>query len=248
MLLSAGTSQESLPWDAHAVPVFLRADAKTIRHWLVCNQVTIVWFCTASIIVGAGCYGAAIGSWRDVLQSVYTAIKLPLVILLTTAGNGLLNGMLAPLLGLNVSFRQSLLLVLISFAVTALILGALSPVAWFVVWNTPPLTGATRLWSLEYGFLQLTLAVFLACAGVVGNVRLLPLLRQFAASSKAARNVLFAWLSVNLFLGSQIAWVLRPFIWDPAGPPQFIGRQYLKGSFFETVCNAAWRLGQSFFN
>src|SRR5207253_5469231 len=98
MKLQAAEIHINLPWNAHAVPVFLRADAKTIRHWLVCNQVTIVWFCTASIIVGAGCYGAAIGSWRDVLQSVYTAIKLPLVILLTTIGNGLLNGMLAPLL------------------------------------------------------------------------------------------------------------------------------------------------------
>ena len=41
------------------------------------------------------------GSWASPLQSLYAGIKLPLVILLTTLGNGLLNGMLAPLLGLN---------------------------------------------------------------------------------------------------------------------------------------------------
>jgi len=34
-------------------------------------------------------------------------LKFPLIILLTTAGNALLNAMLAPLLGLNIPFRQS---------------------------------------------------------------------------------------------------------------------------------------------
>jgi hypothetical protein len=212
------------------------------------RQSGLVWFCLCSIAIGAGCYGAVIGSWRDALQALYTGIKLPLVILLTTLGNGLLNGMLAPLLGLNVSFRQSLLLVLISFAVTAVILASVSPIALFVVWNTPSLSGGTQLTSLEYRFLQLTLAFFIAAAGVIGNVRLLPLLRQFTKDSAAARRVLFAWLAMNLFLGSQVAWVLRPFIWDPAGSSQFIGRQYFKGSFFETVFAALWKIIEALLN
>src|SRR5437667_7981271 len=105
------------------------------------------------IVPCAGLYGAAMGSWRDAWQALYTGIKLPLVIVLTTLGNGLLNGMLAPLLGLNIGFRQSLVLVLISFALASLILAALSPVAWFVVWNTPPLSSGTRLSSPEDGLL-----------------------------------------------------------------------------------------------
>ena len=246
MSSNAHPEQLVLPWSARAVPAFLRADARTVCDWILHRQTGMVWFCLCSIVIGAGCYGAVMGSWRDLLQALYTGVKLPLVILLTTLGNGLLNGMLAPLLGLNISFRQSFLLVLISFAITALIIGSLSPVALFLVWSTPSLNSHTNLSSLEYGFLQLMLATFIAFAGVTGNVRLLPLLRQFTKNFQAARNVLLAWLAMNLFLGSQIAWVLRPFIWDPAGPSQFIGRQYLKGSFFETVFNAAWRLIQSF--
>ena len=96
--------------------------------------------------------------------------------------------------------------------------------------------------SPEYGFLQLTLAAFIALAGVLGNVRLLPLLRQWAGNAATARNVLLAWLTVNLFLGSQIAWVLRPFIWDPSRPVEFVGREYFRGSFFETIFNAVCRL------
>src|SRR5437016_4593180 len=132
-----------------AVDLFLRADASSLREWILGRQRQVICLSICSILAGSGLYGAVMGCWRDAWQALYTAIKIPLVILLTTVGNGLLNGMLAPLLGLNVSFRQSALLVLISFAVTALILGALSPVAWFVVWNTPPLTEATRLWSVE---------------------------------------------------------------------------------------------------
>jgi hypothetical protein len=224
------------------VSVFLRADAGTFYDWVTRRQSQLIAFCILAIVAGAGTYGAVMGSWSSPLQALYAGIKLPLVILLTTLGNGMLNGMLAPLLGLNATFRQSLLVVLMTFAVAAMILGALSPVALFVVWNTPALTAATHEWSPEYGFLQLTLAVFVAYAGIVGNMRLLPMLSQWTASLGVARRVLFAWLAGNLFLGSQICWVLRPFVWDPDGPPQFIGRQYLHGSFFETVFEAVRRL------
>ena len=194
------------------VSTFLRADAETFYDWVTHRQSQLIGFCVLAIVAGAGTYGAVMGSWSEPLQAVYAGVKLPLVILLTAFGNGMLNGMLAPLLGLNASFRQSLLVVLMTFAIASLILGALSPVAAFVVWNTPPLTAGTHATSPEYGFLQLTLAVFVAYAGVAGNLRLLPMLSQWTANVGVARRVLFAWLAGNLFLGGQISWVLRPFI------------------------------------
>lgn len=229
-------------WDLRQLRLLLQAEPDWLGTWATCRQAAHATLCVATICVGAGLYGAAMGWWRDPLQALYTGVKLPLAILLTTLGNALLNGMLAPLLGLNVSFRQSLSAVLMSFAVTSVVLGAFSPVAWFVVWNTPPLNGATSLASPEYGLLQLTLALLVAVAGVVGNVRLLPLLRHWAGNAVVAWKVLLSWLAVNLFLGSQVCWVLRPFIWDPAGPTRFIGREYFRGSFFETVFEAARRL------
>jgi hypothetical protein len=230
------------PFSVKGVGDFVGVGPALLREWIARRDLKLARICVAAIVAGAGVYGAVMGSWRDPMQAVYTGIKLPLVMLLTTLGNGLLNGMLAPLLGFNVSFRQSLTIVLTSFAITAVILGALSPVALFLVWNTPPLTAATRLSSSEYNFLQLTLAAFIATAGMAGNVRLVPLVREWAGSGRIARNVLFAWLAVNLFLGSQICWVLRPFLWEPAGPVRFIGREYLRGSFFETVFEAVRRV------
>jgi hypothetical protein len=224
------------------IGAFLRAEPERFRDWMLRRQGNLVGFCVVAIVVGAGSYGAAMGCWRDPLQALYTGIKLPLVILLTTLGNGLLNGMLAPLLGLNVTFRQSLAVVLMSFAVTAMVLGALSPVALFIVWNTPPLAAGTTISSPEYALLQLTLSVFVALAGVMGNLRLVPLLREWAGSAAVARNVLLAWLAGNLFLGSQICWVLRPFIWEADRPVEFIGQNCFQGSFFETIFRAVCRL------
>ncbi len=240
MTLLARMSSAVTP--ASQISVLLRAQPASLQHWLKHWRVQRVFWCMAFVVVGAGLYGSVMGAWRDAWQALYTGIKLPLVILITTLSNALLNGMLAPLLGLNLTFRQSLLMVLMTFAIAAVMLGALSPVAAFVVWNTPPLTAATRLASPEYGLLQLTLVAFIAYAGVTGNLCLMPLLRQLSGSAAVARKVLLAWLVVNLLLGSQICWLLRPFIWDPARPVEFLGPECLRGSFYETVFEAMRRL------
>jgi hypothetical protein len=222
--------------------VLLRAEPASLRDWLERRRLSRTYFCVLTIVVGSGIYGAVMGWWRSPHQALFTGIKLPLLILLTTLGNALLNAMLAPLLGLSLSGRQCLTVILMTFAIAAVMLGALAPVAAFVVWNTPPLTAATTLASPEYGLMQLTLFAFIAGAGVTGNVALAPLLREWSGSAAVARRVLCAWLAVNLLLGSQICWVLRPFIWDPARPVEFLGPEYLRGSFYETVFEAARRL------
>ncbi len=41
------------------------------------------------ILVGCGIYGATVGLWRAPLQAAFTAVKFPLLIFLTCAGNAL---------------------------------------------------------------------------------------------------------------------------------------------------------------
>jgi hypothetical protein len=85
-------------------------------------------------------YGATVGLWHAPQQALYTAIKFPLLILLTTAGNAALNGMLGQLLGTGLSFRQTSAAIVLSFTVASVVLAAFSPVTLFVLANTPPLT------------------------------------------------------------------------------------------------------------
>jgi hypothetical protein len=184
------------------------------------------------IIAGAGIYGAAMGWWRDPWQALFVAIKFPLILLLTALGNALLNGMLAPLMGLNISFRQSLLAILMSFAIAAAILGAFAPLAAFLVWNAPPMTPDVKS-TFTYGLIKLVHVVVIAFAGIAGSARLFQLLVQLGGCRKVAQRVLLAWLGVNLFLGSQLTWIARPFIGSPQLPVVFLRDTAFQGNFYE---------------
>jgi hypothetical protein len=199
----------------------------------------------AVIILGAGLYGAAMGWWRDPQQAGYVALKLPFVILLTAFANALLNGMLAPLLGLNLPFRQSFAAIVMSFTIAAAVLGALSPLMAFLVWNAPALATHARTNS-TYSLMLLAHVLVVALAGVTGNLRLFQMLAQVGGSRAVALRVLLAWLAGNLLLGSQISWILRPFIGSPDAPVVFFQADAFHGNFFEAVYRSLHQL--IFFN
>jgi len=230
------------PYDLRQVSTLLRGEREAMNAWIAEWSWHRALFHVGTILVGAGLFGAAVGWWRGPLQAVYTAAKLPLIILLTVLGNGLLNGMLAPLLGLNLRFRQALLAILLSFTTAAVILGSFSPVMGFLVWNAPPLATAAASRSTTFSFLQLTQAAIIAVAGMAANLRLVQLLRQWSGSASAARRVLFAWLAGNLLLGSQLAWMLRPFIGAPDLPLEFLRPNALQGNFYEAIFRALKQL------
>src|SRR5678815_4731592 len=202
----------------HQIPHLLRGEMRTLRTWTDHWNLPRLLLCVGLIVVGAGCFGAAIGSWRAPLQALYCAAKLPLILLLTTLGNGLLNAMLAPLLGLNLPARQSILAVLVSFSLAAVILGAFSPLLAFLVWNLPPLTSAAGSNLSAHSVILLVETAIIAFAGIAANIRLIQLLRVLSGDRFVAGRILCAWLVGNLFLGSQLAWIARPFVGSPGLP------------------------------
>jgi hypothetical protein len=212
----------------------LRGETETISAWSASWNTQRFLLHVAVIILGAGFYGAAMGWWRAPQQALFVAIKFPLIILLTTIGNALINAMLAPLLELNIPFRQSFSAIMISFAITSAILGAFSPLIAFVVWNAPDMASKTVSGS-TYSFILLAHVAVVALAGVTGNVRLFQLLAGLGGSKAVAFRVLLAWLAGNLFLGSQLSWILRPFIGSPTLPVEFFRQTAFHGNFFEAV-------------
>jgi hypothetical protein len=219
------------------ISTLLRGESETISAWSGGWNARRFALHTAVIVLGAGCYGAAMGWWRDPLQALYVAIKFPLIILLTTLGNALINGMLAPLLGLNIPFRQSFTAIVMSFTIAAAVLGAFSPLIAFLVWNAPDMT-VNNLSGLTYNFILLVHVSAIALAGVIGNLRLFQLLTRLGGGSAVAFRVLLAWLGGNLFLGSQLSWILRPFIGSPTLPVEFVRKAAFHGNFFEAVLHA----------
>jgi hypothetical protein len=226
-------------------PVLLGGNPAALKEWASDWQVSRVVACTVIIFAGAGLYGAAMGYWRSPVQAGYNIIKFPLVVIVTTLGTSLINGMLAPLLGLNLRFRQSFMFVLMSYTIAAAILGSFAPILFFILWNTPSLAQQTEIpWAI-YNFVQLTQVVIIAFAGVAANVRLFRVLQSVSGSKHVSRKVLFAWLTANLFLGSQLCWILRPFIGSPGLPVQFLRGNAFQGNFYETVFRAIGHLFSS---
>ncbi len=218
----------------------LRGDAERLVDWTTEPGWRWPVACSVVIVAGCGVYGSTLGLWRDGTQSVFTAIKFPLLILLTCGGNALLNGLLGLVIGSGLGFRQTTTAILMSFAIAAIVLAAFAPIMLFLLWNTPPLvdgnsTGGHSLTLLAH-------VAVIAVAGVVGNRCLYGLLVNVCATRGAARLVLAGWLAGNLLLGSQLSWTLRPFIGSPNLPVQFLREDPLRGNFFESVARAAHRL------
>ncbi|HZR15925.1 MAG TPA: hypothetical protein VFE51_01240 [Verrucomicrobiae bacterium] len=213
----------------------LRGEPESLHSWVQTWNAARLGRAIILIVAGAGLYGGAMGSWRAPAQALFVAVKFPLIILLTTLGNALLNAMLAPLLGLRVTWRQSLLAILLSFVIAAAILGSFSPIVFFLVWNAPPMSAVSPAGHLTYNLILLLHVMVIALAGTVANLRLARLLGDLARSPRIGRRVLLAWLAGNLFLGSQLSWILRPFIGSPDLPVQFLRQDAFHGNFYETV-------------
>lgn len=224
----------------------LRGDAEVIAGWITPMTPRTTLRQIFVIVVGAGAFGAAMGSWRAPEQAAWSAMKLPFVFLATAAGNALINGMLAPLLGINLRLRESFGAVLTSFTLAAVILGGFSPVMVFLVCNLPDPLPGVELSQLASSVMLLSLVGGIAFAGVVANVRLLQLLRKLGGTA-AAWRILWAWLAVNFLLGSQISWICRPFVGRATAPVVFLTEHPLESNFFEGVTRAVHELLAHFF-
>lgn len=215
-----------------AEPAKLRDALASDREWPV--------FLLAAIVAGSGAYGATIGLGRAPLQAAFTALKFPLLMLLTTAGNALLNGMLAQLLGLGISFRQSALAIATGFAVASAVLAGLAPMALFLWWSTPSFASGQAL--VAHNATLVAHVGLVALAGAIGNLALYRLVASISGSAARAARILAAWLAVNLFLGSQLSWIMRPFVGSPALPVEFFRADALNGNFYEATWRAAANL------
>src|SRR5215510_8220088 len=161
-----------------AVTMLLRGEPETLCGWIENWDWVRIMLCVSVIVTGAGLYGMAIGFWRSPLQAAFVALKLPLILLLTSTGNALLNAMLAPLLGLKLGLRQSFLAILMSFTIASAILGSFSPIAAFLIWNLPPLVRGESISMPTYTLIQLTLVAMIAFAGIAANLKLAALMRH----------------------------------------------------------------------
>ena len=222
------------------LPVLCQGRVDHLREWLEQPTGARLAACAVAIVLGGAAYGFTLGLWRAPLMGGFVALKLPLLIALALLTNGLINGMFAQVLGSGLSFRQTLMALLMSFATFALITGALSPIALGAVLNAPgpgEPGGATA-----YQTTLLTHIGIIAFAGITAHQRFLPVLRSVSAKPATAGLVFTAWLAGNLLVGAQLSWNLRPFFGQPGRPVEFLRADWNHSSFYEAVWQNLSRL------
>jgi len=180
----------------------------------------------AASFVALALYGVLLGATHSLWQSVSSALKLPLLFLATLL-------ICAPVLyvlnslGTNQRLSQSIVLVLSSISVTAVLLLSFAPVTLFFILTAPD----------SYQFFKLINVFFFTISGVMGASCLHQGLKivwpgqpNAAGATRSQRLMFWLWLMLYGFVGSQVAWTIRPFVGYPGVPfepvRQFGGNVY----------------------
>lgn len=209
-----------------------RAEPRELTTWLEPNAGSLVPI-LGFILVGGALYGFTLGIWRAPLQGIFVAIKFPLLLMLTALGSALINGMLAQILGAPLTWRQSYFAVLMSFALLATILAAFSPLVLWLLMHLPAAGSADQRFA--HGLYLLVNTGLIAFAGIMANLQLYRLLRHLCGEARQAQRIVWTWLAMNLFLGAQLSWNLRPFFGSPSLPVRFLREDPFAGNFYEAV-------------
>lgn len=171
-------------------------------------------------------YGAVIGSSLSPLQALSSAIKLPALFLITSLICLPTLYFFNALFGAKQSLGQSLALILIPITVSAVLIFSFAPITLFFL-----------LTASHYQFFKLLNVVFFAIAGVIGMWFLAQGMHAVAGSEDDSANLrrwtVWCWIVVYAFVGSQMAWTLRPFFGYPGA--QFELVRQLGGNFYVDI-------------
>lgn len=171
-------------------------------------------------------YGAVMGSTHSLWQALSSAVKLPLLFLATLAICAPTLYFFNLIFGSNHSLSQNVALMLTAITVTAVVLLSFAPIVLFFL-----------LSSSHYQFFKLLNVGVFTVAGIVGVLFLAQGLRLSSTETRegasARRNVVRLWILVYAFVGSQMAWTLRPFVGAPSMPFELL--RPLGGNFYANI-------------
>ena len=185
-----------------------------------------------ALVLGSALYGAVLGSWRGATLAVYAAIKLPLVLIITTALSLVFGFVVAVLLGERLAFRAVVQLHLSALAIAALLVASLSPVAALFTWTLGDPAPAARE---THNLLYLLHTTLVGGCGLAGVVALRGDLGARCSTPAAAIRLAGAWVVTLALVGGEVAWALRPFVGSVYEPIAFVRPNALDGNVYEFI-------------
>ena len=183
---------------------------------------------TLSTVVFAALYGAVMGVYAGGIQILFDAIKIPMLLLISLYVSLPTYFVLNGILGGDLSLRQMAVLFMVSVTVMAVLMIAFLPVTLFFTLTTPERTFAT------YAFSILLNVLFFGLAGMTAVSYLLNGFSKIHGENKKWVPAMMIGSLVLAFVGTQLAWVLRPYFhvsWVFIAPPS--GNFYI--ALFELI-------------
>jgi len=184
-----------------------------------------------SSVICLALYGAVMGSGHSPLQAASAALKLPVLFLATLVICAPTLYFFNVLFGSSQGLGQSVALLLTAITVTGVVLLSLAPILLFFLLTTS-----------QYQFFKLLNVACFAAAGSMGVLFLSQGMRRVSAAMAGADGrqgagargwVVRLWILVYAFVGSQMAWTLRPFVGAPSIPFELF--RQLGGNFYANI-------------
>ncbi|MCP5096095.1 MAG: actin-binding WH2 domain-containing protein [Chloroflexi bacterium] len=171
-------------------------------------------------------YGAVMGSTHSLWQALSSGVKLPVLFLATLIICAPTLYFFNVLFGSNQSLTQNVTLILTAITVTAVLLLSFAPITLFFLLTTS-----------QYQFFKLLNVIIFSLSGVMGVVFLSQGMRIVAGDGdggeQGRRWVLRLWMFLYAFVGSQLAWTIRPFIGAPSIDFELF--RQLGGNFYTNI-------------
>ena len=189
---------------------------------------------TLLMAVSAAGYGLVLGMWHGTRLAAYDAIKLPLVLVLTSTFTVAFSWVAAQALRLPLRFAQVAVLTFLALATAGVALLSLAPIAWFFTLCAPVPSTATRT---THNALYLMHTTFVGACGLTGTRALWHAMTKLGAARPTVRRVYLVWVLGYAIVGGEVAWALRPFVGSvsPQFPVVFLRHDALHGNVYEFI-------------
>jgi hypothetical protein len=176
-------------------------------------------------------YGAAMGTFTGAMggaprgmQMVYSAVKVPLLLLATFCLSLPSFFVMNSLMGLRGDLGASVRALLATQAGVTVVLAGLAPF--------------TVFWYVSFAGYQEAILFNTGMFGVAsftGQILLKRLYRPLILRDRRHLVLLRIWLVIYAFVGIQMGWLLRPFIGDPELPTRFLRENAWGNAYVELV-------------
>jgi hypothetical protein len=206
----------------------------------VALRARVRWFFLAILTLSAvygltmGASALVVGFERGALQMISSAVKVPALYLLTVLVCYPVLFIILVLMGSRLSFSQTLGLILLALSLNSILLAAFAPIILFFI-----ITGSS------YEFVKLLHVAVMTFSGFWAMTALWQGLREMCEKSqlypKRAVRILQVWIFVFGFVGTQMAWSLRPFVGSPERSFEVV-RSNQEGNFYQGVAHTVMKL------